>query len=205
MSGRKILVDERLELLAVLRARREPRRDVRLPAEVGLGDVDDASARDGRGRRVAQVLDLEVERHVRPEHGDAVVVGEREQLVVVHHGVHVLDPDGVDGAVEDEPREVLLVLVARAKAARRCRRSTRQRATSIVQHLARAGWPRAGLRSARTLGVERRTFAAARTAGAARRHDDRLEGLLQARSTILDLPVPDGPTSMSEWRTRHIS
>jgi hypothetical protein len=31
--------------------------------------------------------------------------------VIVHDGVHILDPDGVDGAVEDQPREVLLVLI----------------------------------------------------------------------------------------------
>ena len=34
--------------------------------------------------------------------------------VVVHDGVHVLDPDGVDGAVKHEPREVFPVLVGLA-------------------------------------------------------------------------------------------
>ena len=55
-----------------------------------------------------------MQRHVWPEHGDAIVVGEGEELVVVHDGVHVFNPDGVHGTIEDEPREMLLVLVGLA-------------------------------------------------------------------------------------------
>eukprot|EP00965_Chrysotila_dentata_P087190 2878450-Pleurochrysis_carterae.AAC.1 len=36
-------------------------------------------------------------------HGDALAVDEREQLVVVEHRVHRFDPQGVDGAVEQQP------------------------------------------------------------------------------------------------------
>eukprot|EP00964_Phaeocystis_antarctica_P109594 scaffold74033_cov21-Phaeocystis_antarctica.AAC.1 len=55
--------------------------------------------RRGRGRvrsgSRGRVAGYEVRRHVGAEHGDAVVVGEREDLVVVHDGVEVLDPDGL--------------------------------------------------------------------------------------------------------------
>lgn len=34
---------------------------------------------------------------------DALRVGKAEHLVVVEHRVHVLDPDGVDGAIADDP------------------------------------------------------------------------------------------------------
>jgi hypothetical protein len=33
----------------------------------------------------------------------AVAVDERQHLAVVHDGVHALDPERVDGSVEDEP------------------------------------------------------------------------------------------------------
>ena len=70
-------------------------------------DIDHAAARDGRGRGDGEVLDLE---------HDAVRLGERddlarveaELLIVVEHCVHVLDPDGVDGAVEHHPLDVFL-------------------------------------------------------------------------------------------------
>jgi hypothetical protein len=113
-DGRHDLVEELREQL-VLRLRAldllQPGHIVRLPAEVRERHVDDARAAHGRGRGVAQVLDLEVEGAVGPEHRDAVIVGEGEDPVIVHDGVHVLDPDGVDGAVEDQPRKVLLVLI----------------------------------------------------------------------------------------------
>eukprot|EP00965_Chrysotila_dentata_P076675 2531057-Pleurochrysis_carterae.AAC.1 len=83
-----VLVEELAQLRAVLGPLVDVGGDEGLPAQVGLGNVDDAGAGDGGGRGVAQVLNLEMERHVRPEHRDAVVVGEREDLVVVHHSVH---------------------------------------------------------------------------------------------------------------------
>ena len=55
-----VLVEEGAHLLAVLGPLRHVGGHVRRPAEVGLGDVDDAGARHGRWRGVAQVLHLEV-------------------------------------------------------------------------------------------------------------------------------------------------
>ena len=55
----------------------------------------------GGGRGVAQVGDLEDHAH-RGGERDALVGDQREHLVVVHDGVHALDPLGVDVAVEDD-------------------------------------------------------------------------------------------------------
>ena len=81
-----------------------PRLHVILPLRQ-VRDVQHTRARDGRGRREQEVADLEDELHVL-QHTDALVGGEREQTVVVHHRVHVLDPVGIEVAVEDEPLRV---------------------------------------------------------------------------------------------------
>ena len=75
---------------------------MRLPAEIEVVAVDHAATRDGGRRRHGQVLGLEEQRHLLG-HGDALAVDEREYLVVVHHRVHALDPDGVDRRVEEDP------------------------------------------------------------------------------------------------------
>ena len=43
-------------------------------------------------------------------HGDTFAVDERQDLVVVHHRVHALDPERVDGAVEHQPLLVQLLV-----------------------------------------------------------------------------------------------
>mmetsp|Transcript_14390 Transcript_14390/g.42318 ORF Transcript_14390/g.42318 Transcript_14390/m.42318 type:complete len:557 (-) Transcript_14390:122-1792(-) len=92
--------------LGGLRERVEPRCEQRLPADLRWLDVHHAAARDGGRRGYGQVLDLENHRHV-GGHGNHLARHEAELLVVVQHRVHVLDPDRVDGAVEDHPLEFL--------------------------------------------------------------------------------------------------
>ena len=82
----------------------DPRLRVVLPLLL-VRDEEHARARDRGGRGVEQVADLEEQLHV-AEQPDALVGGEGEQPVVVHHGVHVLDPVGVEVAVEDDPLRV---------------------------------------------------------------------------------------------------
>eukprot|EP00964_Phaeocystis_antarctica_P090034 scaffold57524_cov55-Phaeocystis_antarctica.AAC.2 len=55
-----------------------------------------------RVRRVAEVEDLEEHRGRGEVEPDPLAVGQREQPVVVHDAVHVLDPHGVDVAVVDD-------------------------------------------------------------------------------------------------------
>ena len=43
-------------------------------------------------------------------HGDTFAVDERQDLVVVHDGVHALDPERVDRAVKDQPLLVQLLV-----------------------------------------------------------------------------------------------
>ena len=64
--------------------------------------VHHAAARDGGGGRDGEIHRLEDEVHD-ARHGDDLATHQAELLVVVEHRVHVLDPDGVDGAVEDHP------------------------------------------------------------------------------------------------------
>jgi len=42
---------------------------------------------------------------------DTITVSESENSVVVHHGVHVLDPDGIDVTVVENPSALSLVLI----------------------------------------------------------------------------------------------
>ena len=84
----------------------DPGLDHVVPLEL-LRDVHDARARRRRRRRKLQVANLEDELHVRQQ-TDALVRGQREQPVVVHRGVHGLDPVRVQVAVEDDPLRVLV-------------------------------------------------------------------------------------------------
>ena len=90
-----------------------PLEPVGLVAQVLGVHVDHATAGDGGGRGVLQVAHLE-------QHGavvlqaDALAVGQREQLVVVHDRVHVLDPEGVDVAVVEDVAAGLGALGQRA-------------------------------------------------------------------------------------------
>mmetsp|Transcript_82350 Transcript_82350/g.197524 ORF Transcript_82350/g.197524 Transcript_82350/m.197524 type:complete len:323 (-) Transcript_82350:85-1053(-) len=77
-----------------------------LPAEVGGGHKDDAGAGDGGRRGVAEALHLEHDAAV-VRHGDAVVVGQRQDLVVIQDRVQVLDPNCVNGPIANDPRVVL--------------------------------------------------------------------------------------------------
>ena len=90
---------------------RDPRAHEGLPAQRVGREEDDAEARDGGRARLVEVADLEEHAHLRLEL-DALAVREAERHVVVQHRVHVLDPDGVDGPVEDGPLAVLRLVRA---------------------------------------------------------------------------------------------
>ena len=105
------LEEERAQHGLVLgRPRQHPRLHDGLPVQVRVRDVDDARAAHGGRARVGQRLVLEEDLDV-VRHGEAVARGERQDLVVVEHGVEVLDPDGVDGPVLRDPRDVGQVAV----------------------------------------------------------------------------------------------
>eukprot|EP00976_Prorocentrum_cordatum_P074839 1181671-Prorocentrum_minimum.AAC.3 len=87
-----------------------PRLDEGLEAEVLGVHVHHAAPRDGRGGGVLQVRHLEQELAV-VRHADALRVGQGEQLVVVHHAVHVLHPHRVHVTVQHDPPPLLLVRV----------------------------------------------------------------------------------------------
>ena len=75
------------------------------PVEHRRAHEDHAVSRDSRRRCVVDVVHLEENLGV-GRHRDSVAVGQCERLVVVKYRVQVLDPDGVDGAVKDEPHVV---------------------------------------------------------------------------------------------------
>ena len=82
--------------------RLDPRVHHRFPPDVILVQVDDASARYRRGGAVEHVVNLEEQAHGAGER-NAFVGCEREHLVIVHDGVHRLDPLRVDVPVEHDP------------------------------------------------------------------------------------------------------
>mmetsp|Transcript_440 Transcript_440/g.1408 ORF Transcript_440/g.1408 Transcript_440/m.1408 type:complete len:434 (+) Transcript_440:6123-7424(+) len=108
--GREVRVEERQQRNFVarsetLREALQPRLEYGVEPQRPRLHVDHAAPRDGRGRRDGQVLGLEHHRHrVRQRHDFAR--RQTELLVVVEHGVHVLDPDRVDGAVQQHPLSV---------------------------------------------------------------------------------------------------
>eukprot|EP00959_Pyramimonas_sp_CCMP1952_P217802 4555116-Pyramimonas_sp.AAC.1 len=67
--------------------------------------VHHAAAGHGRRRGHRQIGHLEDHVH-EALHGDDLPTVETQLLVVVQHGVHVLDPDGVHGSVEHYPLAV---------------------------------------------------------------------------------------------------
>ncbi|KAH6607744.1 hypothetical protein Trco_004057 [Trichoderma cornu-damae] len=67
-----------------------------------LAEPNHATSTDGGERRILQRLDLEHDSDVGRQ-VEALSVGQGEQLVVVEDAVQVLDPLGVDVAVEDDP------------------------------------------------------------------------------------------------------
>mmetsp|Transcript_2368 Transcript_2368/g.7865 ORF Transcript_2368/g.7865 Transcript_2368/m.7865 type:complete len:305 (+) Transcript_2368:7017-7931(+) len=96
--------------LGLVLARVQPLPQERLPADVLRVDVHHAAARDGGGRRVLQIVHFEEHRARGEIEPDALAVGQCEKLVVVHHRVHVLDPERVDVAVVDNVAPLLLAL-----------------------------------------------------------------------------------------------
>lgn len=72
-------------------------------AHATLPEEDHSHARDGGGRRAAQVVRLEEEVDVGSEL-DALPGRHRQQPVVVEHRVERLDPLRVDVAVAHDPR-----------------------------------------------------------------------------------------------------
>ena len=47
-------------------------------------------------------------------HGDSVTVGQRQSLVVVQYRVEVLNPDGIDRPIQDEPYMLAFLCAERA-------------------------------------------------------------------------------------------
>eukprot|EP00962_Isochrysis_galbana_P042761 scaffold16068_cov113-Isochrysis_galbana.AAC.3 len=93
--------------------REEPAVDLRAGANHLLGfHKNGADARYGGGRGNREVLHLKHHRHKR-RHGDYLARREAYFLVVIEHGVHRLDPQGVDWAIKDDPLLVGRVMLRR--------------------------------------------------------------------------------------------
>jgi len=80
----------------------DPGLDHGFVAEVGGGNEDLSAPGDGGGGGVIEILDFEHHLAVLC-HGNALTVGESQNLVVVEHGVKILDPNGIDWSVTDDP------------------------------------------------------------------------------------------------------
>jgi len=76
-----------------------PRIDDWLPSQLVAVDVHHSAPTDGCGTGHRQILHFK-EHQERLGEFDSLSVGETEHFVIVQNGVQVLDPDGVNGAVE---------------------------------------------------------------------------------------------------------
>eukprot|EP00968_Pinguiococcus_pyrenoidosus_P027389 scaffold7375_cov268-Pinguiococcus_pyrenoidosus.AAC.39 len=100
------LGDELLVLLPLVVQGLHPDVAHRRPAEVARLAEDHSHSRHRRWRRLLQVLGLKHHRHG-VAHLDDLAAHEAQLLVVVQHGVHVLDPHGIHGPVEHDPLAVV--------------------------------------------------------------------------------------------------
>lgn len=80
------------------------------PEKIGGRHIDDTASRHGSWGGVVQVLDLEHHLGV-VSHWDSLSVSKGENLVVIEHGIEVLNPDGIDWSIADNPRDMLVLLV----------------------------------------------------------------------------------------------
>mmetsp|Transcript_11712 Transcript_11712/g.17848 ORF Transcript_11712/g.17848 Transcript_11712/m.17848 type:complete len:936 (+) Transcript_11712:4723-7530(+) len=102
-------LDGRQNVLAQLesiRQRVHPAFDKRVISQSSRLHVHHTAARHRGGRGSLQIFDLEHHSHAVGQSDDLSGV-EAELLVVIEHSVHVLDPNGVDGAVENEPSAIV--------------------------------------------------------------------------------------------------
>mmetsp|Transcript_20737 Transcript_20737/g.31922 ORF Transcript_20737/g.31922 Transcript_20737/m.31922 type:complete len:237 (+) Transcript_20737:6666-7376(+) len=86
----------------------DPHHDMGFPAELIEVEIDHTSSGYRCRGSHGQVLDFEQEADVGRK-GDTVTVVEGEQLVIVKHRVHGLDPESVNGTVKDHPSHLDLV------------------------------------------------------------------------------------------------
>ena len=72
-----------------------------------IRDEKNTGTRDGSGSGESQISDLENESHVSLER-NTLVGGEGENLVIVHNGVHGLDPVSIKITIENNPLVVVV-------------------------------------------------------------------------------------------------
>ena len=82
------------------------------PAYLSRLQVDHTASRYCGRRRLLQVHRLEHHIHV-VRHLNDFSAHQAELLVVIEHGVHVLNPDGIDGSIEDKPALILVTHAVR--------------------------------------------------------------------------------------------
>mmetsp|Transcript_7569 Transcript_7569/g.17978 ORF Transcript_7569/g.17978 Transcript_7569/m.17978 type:complete len:269 (+) Transcript_7569:5018-5824(+) len=111
----EVVVEQREKLIPVLlldvvRQGEQPRVHDRLPAQVRVRlQEHDAHTGHSRWRGIVQVPNLEQHRSHRRQLNDLATV-QAQFLVVVKHGVHVLDPDGIHGPIKNRPLVVIVLL-----------------------------------------------------------------------------------------------
>lgn len=79
-----------------------PGGEKRLPVEISVRNVDDTVTRHSSWGGVSQVIDF-TSHLCGVRHWDTLSVSQSKDLVVIEHGVEVLNPDGVDGSVTLNP------------------------------------------------------------------------------------------------------
>mmetsp|Transcript_49835 Transcript_49835/g.161211 ORF Transcript_49835/g.161211 Transcript_49835/m.161211 type:complete len:452 (+) Transcript_49835:6151-7506(+) len=85
--------------------------DERIDAHEVRLEVHHAVARNRRGGRLGHILRFHDRAHIR-RHRDDLSAVEAQLLVLVHDGVHVLDPHGVDRPIEDQPLSLICLIPA---------------------------------------------------------------------------------------------
>ena len=107
----EVAIEESFELdgFTIVGASAEPLVLEASVTKIGFVDEDDTSARDGSRRSEAEVRDFEDHSHGSSER-NTFVGDESKHLVIIHDGVHGLNPFSVDDTIKNQPLGVLLGL-----------------------------------------------------------------------------------------------
>jgi hypothetical protein len=80
------------------------------PEKISGRDIDNTASRYSSWGGVVEVLDLEHHLGV-VSHWDSLGVSKSKNLVIIEHSVQVLNPNGIDWTITNDPRDVLVLLV----------------------------------------------------------------------------------------------
>lgn len=95
-------INQSLILLLRLRPPSHPLMPERLKSQIPRIHIDHATPRDGGRRGILQIGDLE-QHLTEPLQPNPIPINQRQQLIIVHNGVHIFHPDSIHIPIIQDP------------------------------------------------------------------------------------------------------